>query len=255
MKPQEMLRPLGVCAFALSMLAPAQAQTAPATAEASLAKASAAFSPSKPVNSITLNAAAEWIAGSTDEKGNVTLTANADGSFTVQLNLGQHSRTESQTSFSAGQSCAWSGADGVVHAAPAHNCMGGAAWFLPEVALFGNQQPGALATAIQNSAASDSAGLLDIRQQAIPPGKLSSRDTALLTHLSATDLYLDPATHLPSALAFNIHPDKNANVDIPVQVVFTNYQTVNGVSVPFHIQKYINSGLVLDLQVQSASVN
>jgi len=219
-------------------------QTSPSV----LANAASAFSNGKAITQVTLNATAQWTAGSDEEAGNATLTANADGSYSVQLQLGQSERTEAQTSFASGQSCTWAGADGVAHAVAAHNCMGSMAWFLPQVALFGNQQPSAVATSIQSATLGDGATVLDVGQQITPAD-------ALVTHLSSMDLYLDPTTYLPNGLAFNIHPDRNAAADIPVQVVFGNYQTVNGVSIPFHIQRYVNGSLQLDLAVTQASAN
>jgi hypothetical protein len=44
-------------------------------------------------------------------------------------------------------------------------------------------------------------------------------------------------------------------VDIPVAIQYSNYQTISGVTLPLHVQKYINNGLTLDLQIQSASFN
>jgi len=225
------------------------------TTQAVLAKAAAAFSQAKPVNGITLNATAEWIAGSDDETGNATLTANADGSYSLRLQLAQSSRTEAQTSFASGQTCSWSGTDAVSHPVAAQNCMGSMAWFLPAASLFGNLQPSTVSTSVESSTAGAASSFLDIQQQRTPPAAFTSDGAALLTHLSVVDLYLDPASFLPTGLAFNIHPDDNAASDIPVQVIFTNYQTINGVSIPFRIQRYFNGTLQLDLTVTLASTN
>jgi hypothetical protein len=69
------------------------------------------------------------------------------------------------------------------------------------------------------------------------------------------DLYLDAKTFLPVALSFSAHPDTNALVNIPVQVQFSNYQTVGGVRVPFHVQKYLQGSLFLDLAASQAVLN
>jgi hypothetical protein len=234
----------GVCGSALGQ-----------TAQSVLASAASAFSNGKAITQVTLNATARWTVGSDEEMGHATLTANADGSYSVQLQLGQSTRTEAQTSFASGQSCTWSGTDGVAHAVAAHNCMGSMAWFLPQVALFGNQQPSAVATSIPGSTVSDGSTVLNVRQQTTPAAALPSDAAALIAHLSSMDLYLDPTTYLPNGLAFDTHPDRNAAANIPVQVVLGNYQTVNGVSIPFRIQRYVNGSLQLDLTVTQASPN
>ena len=73
--------------------------------------------------------------------------------------------------------------------------------------------------------------------------------------MSTTDFYLDSVTFLPVAIAFKVHPDKDMNTDIPMEIGFANYQPVNGIQVPFHIQRMLNGGVVLDLSVNSAVMN
>jgi hypothetical protein len=76
-----------------------------------------------------------------------------------------------------------------------------------------------------------------------------------MKHLSQMDIFLDSMTQLPVALAFNQHPDNDAGLDIPVEVRFSDYRAVNGVQVPFHIQRYLNNSLILDIQAQAATLN
>jgi hypothetical protein len=40
-----------------------------------------------------------------------------------------------------------------------------------------------------------------------------------------------------------------------VEIDFSNYQAVNGVQVPFRVQKFLNGSLFLDVTVQSAVLN
>jgi hypothetical protein len=88
-----------------------------------------------------------------------------------------------------------------------------------------------------------------------PPGGSGITAAVLPEPLSQTDLYLDPATFLPVIIAFNIHPDNNALTDIPIEIHFSDYRPVSGVLIPFHVQKFLNNGLYLDLQFQSAAIN
>jgi hypothetical protein len=76
-----------------------------------------------------------------------------------------------------------------------------------------------------------------------------------MQHLTQMDLYLDPTSLLPVALSFMTHPDNSELLDIPVQVQFSNYQSIGGVQIPFHVQKFLNGSLSLDVQVQSAVLN
>ena len=113
--------------------------------------------------------------------------------------------------------------------------------------------PGYVATYIgretRNGQAVEHLAVSQVSTIAAPPGALS------LAHLSQVDFFLDSATFLPAAITFNIHPDSNALLDIPVEIDFSNYTAVNGAQVPFHVQKHINNSLVLDLQFDSAFLN
>jgi hypothetical protein len=80
-------------------------------------------------------------------------------------------------------------------------------------------------------------------------------DGALWQHLSQMDIYLDASTFLPAALDFNMHPDNNALLDIPVEFLFSDYQKTGSLTIPQHVQKFLNGSLFLDVQFQQASFN
>jgi hypothetical protein len=73
--------------------------------------------------------------------------------------------------------------------------------------------------------------------------------------MSQVDIFLDASTLLPAAIAFSLHPDDNALLDIPLEIRFSDYRPVSGAQVPFRIQKYLNNSLILDLQLQSTAFN
>lgn len=247
---------LGLFASSIAVDCSAQVSTnsAPTTAAAALSGAAQAFSRGTPVHSVTLTGTAEWTAGSDHENGNVSFVANADGSYQATLQLGQSSRTETQTAFSQGQQCTWAGSDGIVHQGPSQNCALSVAWFLPQVALFGNLQPqGVVSMLMRNSVGAQNSGV-DIRQQqSIAPAYLSADMAVLYTHLTALDIYYDPATYLPLSLSYNVHPDADAATDIPVRVQFSNYQAVDGVTVPLLIQRYVNGVLALNITISAVT--
>ena len=87
------------------------------------------------------------------------------------------------------------------------------------------------------------------------PMQTPATSSSLVQHLSQIDLYLDPKTFLPGKLSLSTHPDNNALVDLSVLIEFSNYQTVNGVTVPLHIQRYLNGTLTFDIQIKSATFN
>ena len=138
----------------------------------------------------------------------------------------------------------------------AHNLMTTSEWFLPALAVRG-------LVASQNSIVSnigpetkDGASVIHLTvTEQFPVSDVPADLAALMQHLSQMDLFLDATTLLPVALDFNIHPDNNALLDIPVEIRFSDYITVNGVQVPFHVQKYLNNNLMLDIQLQAATLN
>jgi len=148
---------------------------------------------------------------------------------------------------------AWSGPDGVSHAIAFHNLLTGPAWFFPAFPISSGLSAGYLATYIghetRNGQPVEHLMVSQAPTTSAPPGALSFQ------HLSQVDFFLDSSTFLPAAITFNVHPDNNALLNIPVEIGFSNYTVVNGVQVPFHIQKLINNSLTLDLQFNSAVLN
>jgi hypothetical protein len=59
---------------------------------------------------------------------------------------------------------------------------------------------------------------------------------------------------LPSALSYTVHPDDNVGIDIPVTILYSDYRTVDGVAIPFRVQRYFNGTLSLDITLNNAVV-
>jgi hypothetical protein len=236
--------------FALVLSTPAQQSPAPPVqAPALLQSALVALAGTTSVTDVTLSGTAHYIAGSDDETGTAVLKAIM-GATRVDLTLPSGLRTEIMN-ISGGQLAGrWIGTDGVSHAIADHNLLLiDPGWFFPVFPLSRGLATGYIATYV-GSETKDSLAVqhLSISWQ---PAHTSST-AALLQHLSQVDLYLDSSSFLPVSLAFNVHPDDNALLDIPIEVRFSDYRSVNGVQIPFHVQKFLNNGLILDLQFQSA---
>ncbi len=212
-----------------------------------LSKASQAFVGTQSVSTATLTGEAELYAGSTQETGSVTLVARVDGSSSLALQLGSGTRSESQDTFSNGQGCSWSAEDGVIHNAMGHNCQLPLAWFLPEAAFFSTQLPASGASTLLP-------GSSTVHWAKLIPANATGNSAHLLAHIGQYDLAFDPSSFLPTRLSYAVHPDTNAGVDIPVSIQYSNYQTINGVAIPFHIQRYFNGTLLLDITIANAVI-
>ncbi len=84
---------------------------------------------------------------------------------------------------------------------------------------------------------------------------LSNSTNTAITQQSTTDIGLDPTSFLPTVPAYSVHPDNGAQTPIAIKIHYSNYQVVNGVRIPFHIQRYVNGSLQLDVLVSAAQVN
>ncbi|MGC2163149.1 MAG: hypothetical protein WA634_14650 [Silvibacterium sp.] len=202
------------------------------------------------MSSVVLTGTVDAYAGSQQSTGQVTLTASADGSSSAVLQLGSGDRSETQDTFANGQGCTWTGSDGVVHTTAAQNCLLPVAWFLPEVALFSTQQPST--GALSADAASETSPTLHWAMSPAPG--LSASLLESLPSLGAYDLHINPSGDLPSSLTYFVHPDSSAGVNIAVSILFSDYRSVSGIAVPFHIQRYLNGTLSLDITLSNAVI-
>ena len=194
--------------------------------------------------------------GKTDQ-GTITLQADTAGHSKVALNLGAGSRSEYSSGHSEAAACTWTGADSQVHPVADHNCMTDGAWFLPLLSLPNAQQdPQATLTYSGTEQKNGATAEHLVTAKAIPTtDKTPAKTKALSQSLAKQNLFIDSTTSLPVALTFNVHPDNDAGRDIPVEIRFSDYRDVNGVKVPFHIEKSMNGSTVLEINVETATFN
>jgi hypothetical protein len=236
-------------ALTVSNIATAQ-QTAP-TAASYLQQSLVALAGQTANQGLTLNGTAEFIAGSTDETGSFSASCSVAGSSQVQLQLSTASRTENRQISNGTHTGNWLDSQGQQHAMAGHNLLTPESWFCPNIALARILQNSSLTVQLVGNESKNGIAVAHFTIGA--PAVDNTEPNQLVAHLSITDLFLDPTTLRPVALDFNVHPDNNALIDIPVEIQFSNYTSVNGVWIPFTVEKYVNSTLALKLQVGSAS--
>jgi hypothetical protein len=239
--------------LAASLLIPtATPQTTSPQAVQYLQRALAALNGSTSLNDATLSGTAHRIAGSDNETGVATLKAIVGASrIDLNLSLGPRSEVVNTLASPAGK---WSGHDGVAHPISYHNVLlTDPAWFFPAFPISRGLATGYVATYIGHETRNN---------QAVEHVTISQTSTVqspsgapTMAHLSQMDFFLDSTTFLPAAVTFNIHPDKDMGLDIPIEVRFSDYRSVNSAQVPFHVQKFLNNSLILDLQFQTVTLN
>jgi hypothetical protein len=214
-------------------------------------QALAALTGTTQVNDVTLTGSGTRAAGSDVESGSVTLKAL--GTLEARLDLSTANGTRSEIRNLDSNSMPqgfWVGLDGNVHSMAGQNCVTDAAWFFPALSILSQlSNPNVVATYIGQETKNGASvqHLHFVVQSGDPSG--------FFQQLSAEDVYLDASSNLPVAIIFNTHPDNDATTNIVVEIDFSSYQAVSGVQMPFRIQMQYNGSLLLDLTIQSATLN
>ena len=201
---------------------------------------------------VTLSGTARRIAGSDDESGTATVKALAGTGSRIDLSLSSGPRSELRNTSGPEPAGSWSGPDAVSRAISNHNLFTDPGWFPAFAISSALSAPNAVLTYVGPETRDGQSVIHITASQQFPA--MSGNAASLTQHLTQTEIFLDPSTNLPVALAFNTHPDNNALLDLPVELLFSNYQIVGGAKIPMRVQKFLNNSLLLDLQFQSADV-
>ena len=251
-------RPYAAVLVSLLISVPLGAQQAsppPISATTLLQRSLAAQIGNTQISDVTLTGTARRIAGSDDETGTVTLKALVSGEVREDFSFPSGQWNEIRANSENGPVGQSRGPDGALHATAYHNLQVESPWFFPALLLrkLSSSQGLLLASDTEPRDELTVEHLILSKQFSGP--HLPENAAKLMQHASQVEVFLDPATLLPTAISFNTHPDRDASRDIPVEIRFSDYRLVNGVRVPFRIQKFINNGLVLDLQMESVAFN
>jgi hypothetical protein len=244
-------------AFVLFLCLPAGAQQTAATnpqASSVLLQALRATAGTVSISDLTLTGTAHRSAGSVDETGSVVLKALATGEASVDLGFPSGSRSETYANSPQGPVGSWSAPDGTSGPMPLHNMLVDSAWFAPALMLSKLSSTQNVMISYNGSETRNGLAVQHLTVSNQFTG-VSARMSAEMERLSQMEVYLDASTSIPVSVSFNTHPDNNAGRNFPVDVTFSGYQSVSGVQIPFHIQKYMNGTLILDLQIEKADLN
>jgi len=182
------------------------------------AQAMSALTGGNPIMDATLTGTATRIVGSDQGNGPTTLYAKGQFESRLVMNLSSGNRSEIRNSLNNPQG-EWIDADGNPNQYALHNCFTDAVWFFPALS--------SLASANDPHEAMSYVGLETFNGASVQ----HLRSVRSGEPLSTMDLYLDAVTFLPLEIDYSAHADQDANIDIPVQVVFSSYANINGAAV------------------------
>jgi hypothetical protein len=194
------------------------------------------------VTDVTLTGNATRTVGSDVGSGSANFYAKGQYESRLDLNLSTGSRSEIRNS-SNGPQGEWLGSDGTPSRYASFNCLTDPVWFFP---IFSS-----LASANNQNQILTYIGLETLNGESVQ--HLHSVWSG--QQLTAMDFYLDAATFLPVAINFSAHPDNDPVTNTAMQILFSDYQNINGVLVPYHIQELLNGTLLLDFTATSSIVN
>lgn len=217
-------------------------------------QAVAALTSGSPVYDVTLTGNTTWIAGSDNETGTATLMAKGIGEGRVDLTLSGGTRTEIRNDTGSYPQGASVINDGDQFAWPMHNCWIDASWFFPALSfLNATADP----TLIFSYLGEESRGGAKVQHLQVYRYLAGQRPVSisLTRRVSTANFYLDSSSLLPVALTFNTHAHDDAFTDIALEIDFSQYRSINGIQVPFHIQKLVSGGLAVEVTVQTVAVN
>ena len=218
---------------------------------------STAFSGGNVVHQVQLTGSASWHVGSLNDTGSATLSAATTGSSQLQLSLSSSgTRIEAESGQGTNLACTWAGDDGVAHAIDPGNCWQPMIWILPPLSLQPSLLPSYLGAVDLGSGTVgfSTATYRHLQGELVFP-TLTGNLASDIMQRSTADLGLDPTSLLPAVLAYSIRPDNGAPIPIAIEIHYSNYQPINGVQIPFTIQRYVNGSLQLEISVSSAQVN
>jgi hypothetical protein len=235
----------GTVLLSLTFISVSFGQTPGVQSASIVAQETAVLCPQGPITDVLLTGTASWSMSSDNQTGQVTLKARARGQSRIDLALGNGSRSEIRINDPLSPQYETL-ANGQWTTRAVHNSWVDANWFFPALS--------ALVVGPGNSFGLGSTSAYQVYSQFQTTNQKPAINSQIQT-LSTVLYDLDSTSQLPAAVHFFTHPDENMLANIPVDVVFSNYQLVSGVQVPFRIQRYFNGTLQLDITLSSVTVN
>lgn len=215
-------------------------------------QAMTALTGGSPVNSASLSGSVTWTIGNNQGEGTISLQSSGNTNSQIQLSTsaGNRSETRSWASDGSGPIGQWTDLNGQPHQMAQHNCWTDAVWFFPALSMLSDYSDPTMVYSDLGPEQYDGHNVEHIQAYRSIPGA-----PPILSLLSTVDYYLDSQTAIPLAMAFQTHGDGDVNANIPVVIVFSEYQAVNGIQTPFQVTRLFSGSPLFQITVTSVELN
>lgn len=228
----------------------------------------AALTGGTPVTDVTMKGTLIVTFGSSTDSGTVTLIATSAGQGEITTAYPSGTRTEIRDISTGQPTLEVIGPDAAAHAVNTQSALSpNPSWFFPELLLRDALSSPAYSNSYAGEGVYNGSTLQQISLSLVSGASISTNVPAKLTQQS---VYLDPESHLPVALTFNVHPYdgkhptraftpyRSHTFNYPETVQFSDYQSIQGHLVPLHIRtivKFRPGPLTSDIQISSVTFN
>jgi len=200
---------------------------------------------------VTLQAQVTSFTGAQPENATGRFVAKGTSESRIDIALSKGPRAVIRNDTGAFPQGAATDAKGNLVPSALHNCWVTPSWFFPALSYLAQTNDPTLILTYIGPETRNGLSVEHLRILRYLSNQ-STRATGWIEKFSATDVYLSSASLLPVAFTFNAHPDGDAGTDTATDIEFADYQIVDGVQMPLHIQRIVERRLVLDVVVNSA---
>lgn len=219
-------------------------------------QAMAALTGGSQVNSVSLSGTVTWNVNNNQGNGTISLQSSGNVNSQVQLTTSAGNRTETRSwaSDGSGPVGQWTDLNGNQHQMAQHNCWTDAVWFFPALSMLSDYADPMM---VYNDLGQDQYNGHNVEhiQAYRSISGLPTEMEAVLQTLSTVNYYLDSQTAIPVAMTFDTHGDTDVNADIPVVLVFTQYQAVDGIQTPLQVTRMFSGSPLYQITITSVNVN
>lgn len=209
---------------------------------------------------ITLQGNVAYTAGSDHDSGTFTLQTTGPDASEVVLDLSQGVLQWRHGRNNFIRQAYFMNSDDKIQNHTAKSAWSDAAWFYPGLGLL-SELAGKNA-ALDGQLIADDLGQISHDGQSVihlqlhlqlNSAQAPEAAIALAAKRTRENLYLDSATLLPEFLDY--HAPSAHGQPIRIEIRYGNYRIQHGLEIPFHIQRWVNGSLVMDMNVTQAQWN